>query len=46
MGSSISPLITNLFMEEFEVKTLSAALTPYLWLRFVDDTLVIHGKTQ
>ena len=28
-------------MEEFEVKGLSTALTPHLWLRFVDDTFVI-----
>ena len=43
MGSPISPLIANLFMEEFEVKTLSTAPHPSsLWLRFVDDTLVIH----
>ena len=43
VGSAISSLIANLFMEEFEVKTLSTAPNlPLLWLRFVDDTLVIH----
>ena len=42
MGSPISPLIVNLFMEEFEVKALnSCPHPPSLWLRFVDDTFVI-----
>ena len=42
MGYSISPLIANLFMEEFEVKTPnSCPYLPSLWLRFVDDTFVI-----
>ena len=42
MGSPISPVIANLLMEEFEVKTLSTCPhPPSLWLRFVDDTFVI-----
>ena len=42
MGSPFSPLIANLFMEEFEVKALSTCPHPLsLWLRFVDDTFVI-----
>ena len=42
MGPSISLLIANLFMEEFEIKTLnSCPHPPSLWLRFVDDTFVI-----
>ena len=41
MGSPISPLIANLFMEEFEVKALSSCPhPPSLWLRFVDDNFV------
>ena len=35
----ISPLIANLFMEEFEVKTISSTPNPCLWLRFVDENL-------
>ena len=43
MGSPIRPLIANIFMEEFEVKTLSSIPhLPSLWLRFVDDTFVIN----
>ena len=42
VGSPISPLIANLFMEEFEVKALSSCPhPPTLCLRFVDDTFVI-----
>ena len=42
MGCPISPLIANLFMEEFEVKALSTCPHPLsLWLRSVDDTSVI-----
>ena len=42
MGFPISPLIANMFMEEFEVKALSTCTDPpSLWLRFVDDTFVI-----
>ena len=42
MGSPISSLIANIFMEEFEVKALSTYPTSSLWLRFVDDTFVIN----
>ena len=42
MGSPISPLIANIFMEEFEVKALSSTPPPSLWLRFDDDTFVIN----
>ena len=46
MGSPISSLIANIFMEEFEVQALqSFPNPPSLWLRFVDDTFVI-GKVE
>ena len=41
MGSPISHLIGNLFMEEFEVKALSTCPHPPFLLRFMDDTFVI-----
>ena len=43
MDSPISPLIANLFMEEFEAKALGTVPhPPCLSSRFMDDTLVIH----
>ena len=42
MGSPISPLVANLFMEEFEVQAISTStVPPTLWKRFVDDTYTI-----
>ena len=47
MGSPISPVIANFFMEDLEEKALNqATLKPTCWYRYVDDTFVIwpHGK--
>ncbi len=46
MGSPLSPLIANLFMESLEKKALeSSPQKPKIWLRYVDDTFVVwpHG---
>ena len=48
MGSPVSPIVANLFMEDLEQRTMESAseeLRPALWKRSVDDTLeVIEEK--
>ena len=40
MGSPLSPVMANLFMEEFEKKALATStLKSGFWFRYVDDTL-------
>ena len=49
MGSPLSLVVANLFMEDFESKALaSSRLLHKMWKRFVDDTCVIwsHGKEE
>ena len=47
MGSPISPLVANLFMEEIEVQAISTSTTPpTLWKRYVDDTFMIIKKNN
>ena len=42
MGSPLSPVMANIYMEHFETEALkSAPLEPSLWLRYVDDTFVL-----
>ena len=46
VGSSLSPIVSNIYMEFFEKLVLnSAQYKPSLWLRYVDNTSVIwpHG---
>jgi hypothetical protein len=49
MGSPLSPVIANFYMEDYEKATLeSAPLKPRCWFRYVDDAFVIwqHGPDK
>ena len=44
MGSPISLLIANLFMEVFKSRPLALPHTPHLRLRYMDDTIIQEAK--
>ena len=48
MGSSVSPLAANIFMEHLEQTAIATApinCKPKLWKRYVDEILEIVAKT-
>ena len=45
MGSPVSEVIVNLYMEEFEERaTATATSKPKIWKRYLHDTFTILGK--
>ena len=47
MGSPISPIVANLYMDNFEMRALqSSPNPPSVWKRFVDDTFVIMKEAR
>ena len=42
MGSPLSPIVANLFMEDFERRALlTSPCMPRLWIRYVDDVFAV-----
>ena len=45
MGSPVSPVIADIFMEDLETKAFAAYAAPRLWKRFVDVIAVLMKKS-
>ena len=46
MGSPVSPVVANIYMESFEEMALRTAIAPGIWRRYVDDIFCVIEKEQ
>ena len=47
MGSPVSPIVANIYMEAFEHRAITIALNPpRIWKRYDDDTFVIQHQSH
>ena len=45
MGSPVSPVLADIYMENFETEALKSKHAPRFWRRYVDDTFaIIHSR--
>ena len=47
MGSLLSPVVANFYMEKFEQQAISSApLKSRCWFRYIDDTFVVWSHRE